>query len=53
MTKGSSFLGILLLCAYGEPVQASIPATLKPVLESRLVSGQNNAPVTRIMTRNR
>jgi hypothetical protein len=27
MTKGSSFLGILFICAYGEPVQGSVPAT--------------------------
>jgi hypothetical protein len=29
MTKVSSFLRILLICVYGEPVQASIPATIK------------------------
>jgi hypothetical protein len=30
MRKGSSFLRILLICVYGEPVQASYPATIKP-----------------------
>ena len=42
MTKGSSFLGILFICAYGEPVQGSVPATITVVPPTRL-----NAPATR------
>jgi len=30
MTKGSSFLDILLICAYRERVQGNIPVTYRP-----------------------
>jgi hypothetical protein len=42
MTKESSFLRIVLTCAYGEPVQASIPDPL-PTIAYPLRSRFNGA----------
>jgi hypothetical protein len=44
MKKGSSFIRMLLICVYGEPVQASIPATIKL---THGASAAANPPVVR------
>jgi hypothetical protein len=43
MTKGSSSLRILLICAYAEPIQASIPATIKLTTTTRVLSSRGVA----------